>query len=561
MKTKYNFLLLFIALLVFNACEDLLTESPDSYYEKENYFVNEENAEMAIIGIYDMLARLEHYGQFEMAVHASDDTYFINGTATDNTRRDIAHYTLTAANQWVQSIWGSKYIGIDRANFAIDGIQSMRGYNIDNKDSKLLKLVAEAKFLRAFLAFDLIKYWGDVPFKTTFSTDYDSAYGPRVDRELIYDQIIEDLNFAKEHLPWASVSTSPERASQGAARGLLMRVLMQRTGYSLQLTGEMTRPDDSKRKEYYNAIIKEWDAFNKSGYHGYYNDGYLELFKSFSAGSINSQESLFEIAFFSPDGSREDSGNWGTYNGPLVDAPNVPAPDASKYMGRANAFFRVVPEWQGFFEESDERRDVMVCDYQYKWDNSIKEHVKTPSPNKRQWYPGKWRREWMPIGYKDPNNTDVNFSVLRYSDVVLLAAEAYNELDDTADAWSLLNSVRDRAGATAVNDANYTSLMKAPKVYDLPFIDDASNQGKFRTALYWERAFELAFEGQRKFDLIRWGFIKEAMLLFNDNTVNAVKSDYPAGQNFIKGKHELLPIPLDEIQINFRLQGQNNPQY
>ncbi|MDD4592704.1 MAG: RagB/SusD family nutrient uptake outer membrane protein, partial [Parabacteroides sp.] len=205
--------------------------------------------------------------------------------------------------------------------------------------------------------------------------------------------------------------------------------------------------------------------------------------------------------------------------------------------------------------------DVMVCTYQYKWDNTTSSHKKTENKNKRDWYPGKWRREWMPLGYKDPNNTDVNYCNLRYADIVLMAAEAYNELSQTQTAWSLLNSVRGRAGATEITSANYGDLLKAPKVYNLPFIDDMTEAGKFRTALYWERGFELAFEGQRKYDLIRWGILKEALVLFNEKTDSNVKDRYPAGINFIKGKHELFPIPLDELQVNPKLEGKNNPQY
>lgn len=561
MKTKYFFIILltFSVSFLLSSCEETLTENPNSFYKKENYFVSSSNAEMAILGIYDVLAKIEHYGQFEMAMPCSDDTYYIQGTSTDNTRRDIAHYTLTSANQWIENIWKYKYQGIDRANFAIDGIESM--YEYKNGDQKLVSLVAEAKFLRALLAFDLIKYWGDVPFKTSYSNSYNDAYQPRVDREVIYDQIVEDLNFAKENLAWADEGSSPERATQGAARGLLMRVLLQRAGYSLKSDGSFTCPSNEKRQEYFNAVVEEWNEFQKNGYHGFYHDGYLELFKGFSWGVLNSRESLFEIAFYSADGSKEDSGNWGTYNGPLVDAPLISASETMNYMGRANAFFRVVPEWKDFFEENDVRRDVMICTYKFRWDNDNRSHVKKENKNKKDWYPGKWRREWMPLGYKDPNNTDVNFCFLRYADVVLMAAEAFNELGQTSLAWDLLNRVRRRAGATEITAGNYSSLMKSPKVYDLPYISDADEAGKFRTALYWERGFELAFEGQRKYDLIRWGFLKEALTLFNNNTDSNVKDKYPAGINFIKGKHELFPIPLDEMQINSKLEGKNNPGY
>ena len=91
------------------------------------------------------------------------------------------------------------------------------------------------------------------------------------------------------------------------------------------------------------------------------------------------------------------------------------------------------------------------------------------------------------------------------------------------------------------------------------YLADADDAGKFRTALYWERGFELAFEGQRKYDLIRWGVIKEALTLFSSRS--SVKSSYPAGDNFQKGKHELFPIPLDELQLNPMFESKNNPNY
>jgi len=558
-KYRFTYIAISVLLLLTGvSCEDTLTEKPDSYYMKDNFFVSNANVELAVRGVYDMLGKMEHYGQNEMAVPSSDDTYYIQGTGSDNTRRDIAHYNVTPTNQWIYQIWLYKYTGIDRANFLIAGVETMDGYK--NGEKQLLKYMAEARFLRALFAFDLICYFGDVPFKTTYSGSYEDAYQPRTNREEIYDVIIEDLNYAKENLDWATASTSPERATQGAARGLLMRVLLQRAGYSLQMSGKLERPDESKRNEYFNAVVKEWEAFQQNGYHDFYNS-YLGLFKGFSAGVIDSKESLFEVAFYNASGGKEDSGIWGTYNGPLVDAPGIKSTETGNFMGRANAFFRVVPEWKDFFEDTDERRDVMVCTYKYAWDKDIYNHVKVEQKNTKDWYPGKWRREWMPLGYKDPNNTDVNYCFLRYADVVLMAAEAYNELNQTGIAWTLLNRVRARAGATAITTDNYETLMKDPKVYNLPYINDGNEAGKFRTALYWERGFELAFEGQRKWDLIRWGFLSQSLKLFNEKANTQMKNNYPAGKNFVSGKHELFPIPLDEIQLNPKLEGKNNPGY
>lgn len=546
-------------LLWMTACQDTLTEHPDSYYDKEDFFTSEANAEMGIIGIYNVLPNL--YGDNEMAFGASDDTYYASGTNTDNARRDIAHYTLSTTNKYVEAVWQATYQGIERANYMIEGIQEMQGFA---ENEKLQSLVAEAKFLRAFFSFNLVKYWGDVPYKTTSTGSYEEAYQPRTSREVIYNQIVDDLDDAKENMSWANEASSPERATQGAARALLMRVLLQRAGYSLQMDGTMTRPEEELRQTYFAKVIDEWEAFQENGYHDFYEGGYEALFKSFSAGELHSKESIFEVAFYTVDGRTGARGYWGTYNGPLVAAPGIEATETDKFMGRANALFRVIPEWRDFFEESDVRRDVMICTYQYDWDKTLYNHVKKDNiGNKKNWYPGKWRREWMPLGYKDPNITDVNYCSLRYADVVLMAAEAYNETGETAQAWKLLNRVRQRAGATEITSANYASLMKSPKVYDLPFIEDGDEAGRFRTALYWERGFELAFELQRRFDLLRWGVLGDALQLMASKTAVNLSSEkaFMAGFNFVSGKHELFPIPLDEIQVNYCLENKNNPNY
>ena len=586
------------ALLSVGAISCDLTEKPTSFYEMDTYFTTADKAKMAVIGIYDCLAAEGSYGQYAMPFASSDDMYMVRGTATgDGTRRDISHYTLTSSNTWIASVWNYTYEGIDRANTAISGIEGMPGY----EDSDELKeLVAQARFLRAFLAFDLVRYWGDVPFKTTSTGSFGETSQPRTEREKIYDQIVIDLDFAKQYLNPGSQVASSEVPCRGAARALLMRAYLQRAGYSLdRATRKLTRPDDATRQKYFEAVIKEWEAFNTEGYHDFYSAGYEALFKNYSKLVLNNQESLWEIAFEPNNGQKDNAGYWATYNGPLVDAPDAGSGAANQtHMGRANAFFIVLPYWGHFYEDNDVRRDVNFVDYVYRWVKKDQDQVKMTvcqeiSKNMYR-YPGKWRREWMAPGIVDPNHTGVNYCPLRYADVVLMAAEAYNETGNTPEAWRLLNSVRTRSEATAITSANYASLMKAPKVYDLPFISDGDEAGKFRTALYWERAFETAYEGQRKFDLIRWGILGDALRAaqayienweegaaefkdvdkngkptkLEDGATPAVwdpvvwaTQNYVAGHNFVDGKHELLPIPLAEIQSNAQLNGENNPGY
>lgn len=341
--------------LLNTSCADLLTEDPNSYYEKKDIFSTKAKAAMAVTGVYERLPEL--YGYMDMAFPCSDDTYYVSGVTSDKGRRDIAHYKVTSSNTWVNSVWQGNYTGIERANYTVEGIEGMADYE---KDKELQSLVGEAKFLRALYAFNLVRYWGDVPFKTTSTNVDKNVFQPRCSREIIYDQIIDDLNFAKTHLSWATPAVTPEKITQGAARGLLMRVLLQRAGYSLQMNGSITRPDDAKRKEYFEAVIEEWEEFKANGYHDFYPEGYRELFKGFSAGTLNSVESIFEIAFYSPDGNTGAKGYWGTYIGPLVAHPGISVTEVNQFMGRANAMFRVVPEWKGFFDVQEEDADGNV---------------------------------------------------------------------------------------------------------------------------------------------------------------------------------------------------------
>lgn len=550
-RLKYLYLsgLFSISILSLTSCSDILTEKPVNVYEKDDFFIREENAEMAVIGVYAGVT-----GDYNL--WASDDIYYPNRTENDNGQSALCHYISTPANQSINSAWKNRYTALNRANYTIDGIQQMKGYR-DNK--KLQSLAAEVMFLRALVSFDLVRMWGDVPYTTEYSKNYEDTYKPRTDRQIIYDQIISDLDYAKKHLVWADNSSSPERATQGSARALLMRVQLHRAGYSLQMNGKLERPDEDKRKNYLNTVIEEWEAFQEEGgnFHGFYEDtenSYEALFKSFSAEKLNSKESLFEIAYQYPN----RKGNFGTMIGVPVGQPVIASNEQNSVMGRAANQFQCLPEWNDFFEEADQRRQVMVAMHTWDWNTEQHTHVRREVTNTA--YVGKWRREWMPLGYDDPNSSNANFCYIRYGEIVLTAAEAYNELGNTAKAWELINMIRKRAKATELSLSNYKSLMKAPKVWDLNFIDDSDETGKIRTVLFWERAFELAYEGVRKYDLIRWGIFKETLQLFGQKTAANQKGIYyPAGNNFQTGKHELFPIPEDEMLINYKLNNKNNP--
>jgi starch-binding outer membrane protein, SusD/RagB family len=544
-KNSFSFIVLLL-MAGMTSCTDLLMEKPDSFYDSSKVFENTTNAQLGLNGVYNSLAGIEHYGQWEMAMPTSDDMYFISGTNSDGSRRDISHYQLSTSNVWVSDLWKFKYMGIERANSVLKGVRGMSEYSNGHEDA--LRIEGEALFLRALLSFDLIRYWGDVPYKTDI-TSYETAYLPRTEKEIIYDQIIEDLNKSKGLLKWSTATTNSERATQGAARALLMRVYLHRIGYSLDSkTAQYVIKEEAERQQYFQYIIDEYQAFVSNGFHGFSSDGYIQLWKNYCENKIDPKESIFEIAFYTPDGGKATAGTWATYIGPIINSNYI--------SGRANGFFRVIPEWFGYYAAGDIRRDLNMCNY------DIDANGNQVLKNNRTYYPGKWRRYWVQDAPKDPNNTDVNYVFLRYPDVLLMAAEAYNETGNSQEAINLINQVRARANAPqwdeTADGGKYTDLFKAPQVADLAYIDDSDLKGKVRTAMYWERGFELCYEGTRKYDLIRWGILADAIQLHKNTRFGP---GYAAPTNFQKFKHELFPIPLNEIQVNPKLENKNNPNY
>ncbi|RIH63950.1 RagB/SusD family nutrient uptake outer membrane protein [Mariniphaga sediminis] len=513
-----------VILVSFTACEDQLEEKPYSFYAVETFFETVNQANMATLGVYDPLAELESYGRnLSMLGDADTDILQMRGTDLNNDRRKMCHYNADPTLGWIQDSWRQLWLGIDRANMVIQEIPEMDLYTNGTEDEiKLLqRYLGEAKFLRGLMYFDLVRIFGAVPLKTTPTKASDDMAIPRASYEELYNQMEQDLTDAAELLPWSSgIPEAGERTNKGAALGLHARVCLARGGYYLDVY-EKTRTRVSNYKDYYEKAAQLTKQVMESGEHKL-NSSYEQLFRNYCEFKVEPMESMFEIAFFNPEGNNNNAGLIGSYNGPATDKNYI--------YGRANAFFNTTPLFQATFAENDVRRDVAVADFQVLADGTLK-----PYPgNKDDLYtPGKWRRNWHVQESKNPNNTDVNWVYLRYADVLLMRAEAENEINDgpNAAAYDAINEVRDRAGLD-----------------DLP---QGLSKEEFFEALKNERTWELCFEGWRKFDLIRWNMLGDAVRQAEADLLNH-RGNYPyvAGSNFDDDKDELWPIPLFDMDEN-----------
>ena len=542
-RNRNNALLTGILILIsvsISSCKKWLEEKPYSLYAAETYFTSVAQAKKAVLGAYEPLSNSYTYGFYSSLVFDIDsDLGQMDGTGFSNDNRTLAHYNVTPGHSYIANFWTTIYNGINRANLVIQKIPAMDLFQngTDADKTALKQILAEAKFLRGLYYFDLVRFFGDVPFRLDATQATDNMSIGKTDREQIYDQIIKDMLEAIEDIPWNSQKETDERVSKGAVKGILARVYLGRGGYSLRQDGTMKRPENYK--EYYAAALQQTKEVMESGEHAL-NASYEAIFRNYCQLKLEPKESMFEVAFFNATGENANSGVIGTWNSPVCDA-------ASSY-GRANSFYKALPIFQKSYAAADLRRDVAVATFQINASNAI---VQYTGNNDRLWAPGKWRRNWQNPSPKNLNNTDINWVLLRYADVLLMRAEAENEVNEgpTAAAYDAVNMVRRRGFGLPVTTPSATADIPAGLAKD-----------QFLTMLQKERAFELCYEGFRKFDLIRWNIIGKT-LRDTEAALKAYRSNFPyiAGTYFKDNKHELYPIPSREIELDPKLT--QNPNY
>lgn len=550
-KTIGGALLLTAISCIQTSCHDLLNEKPYTGYDADHFFVSTTNLDMGTLGIYETLSDLKTYGNSWMIFNCNtDEAQLTQGDPASSDERAITTcYRILPNNARIEDFWRLYYQGIERANLVIE-----RGPEVSatsEADEKLKnRYIAEARFLRGLYYFDLIRVFGDVPLKITYSKSNDNFAIPRSNRELVYDQIIEDMSEAIDFLPWPDeIGNKNARLTKGAALGLLARVYLFRGGYSLSQEGVMQRL--ANYKYYYRKAEECIERIDITKHE--LNPSFETVFKNYCTYVTEPKESMFEIEFFNPAGISTHAGFWGTYCGLAVHQQST--------YGRANSFIKTTKLFRDKFETGDLRRDISICTYTIDAKNA---QVEITEKNNFSWTPGKWRRTWMTGTIKDLNNTDVNFCLIRYADVLLMDAEIKNELHGgpTDAAFEAVNKVRRRAFGRPVNTPSNIDLDKT--VYG-----DYQN---FFNYIQLERSRELSFELTRRQDLIRWNLLKQRTDQFKAdledwrtqwnaaNSTNTVGKIFYAADYLTTGKHELYPIPDRERRETGYVVTQN-PEY
>lgn len=501
MKTNRIFLktcvtVLFIGTASLFSCEKYFEYEPVSLFSNENVFNNVDYTRQAVLGIYQLMTRDEGWSKrLSMYYGVDTDIAMCSGTF-DNGRRGIARYGANSGNSEIEKPWRNLYTAIERANICIANIPGSEVYvsGTDEQKTEMDRLRGEALTLRAIFYFYLVKNWGDVPFKLVPSKAGDNFSLPKTDRDTIYNHIIADLQKATDLVPWRSEVPSDERLTKGAVYGFLARIALARGGYSLRTQGGMQRSADYL--DFYKIARDACDSVMKSGEHAL-NPDFADIFHTQCERVLDTKygESMFEVGM-----GIYRSGEVGYYVGNRIDG-------SSRY-GKADGGIRALPTYYLSFDSLDTRRDVTIALYEID-DKNIRLFR-----NFADIFIAKWRREWIePIFPGTDKYNGVNWVMMRYADVLLMFAEAENELNQgpTSEAMDAFTQVRQRA-------------FKGHESEMPPIPSDYSG---FFNELVRERAWEFGGECIRKFDLIRWNLLDAKLAEMKEELTRLMNREGP----------------------------------
>jgi hypothetical protein len=566
MKNKINYLFLVVLFTSFLGCSDLLEEVPVSDLSVENSFKTEADAKAAIIGVYNSLQLEGVYGKsqtlFSTDEHNAGSKVPLSG---------LNLYTFTADNvEVILPIWRDHYEGINRANLAISKIPGIT-MNVDERNT----LVAEAKFIKALLYFNLIRYYGDVPYKESETTSLNDLNIPRTPVATIYENMIRDLEYGVVNLKVKAAGLAGH-ATQDAAKTLLASIYLTR--------GSMARRDNTGNgiADFTLAARYSKEVMDSNRYRlcPYFPDAFIVQNK-------NNDEIVFDVQFKSP------GLGVGNTIGLNMGIPSTASGVDNLSAGGSQGAIRANVYHQFYYEAADSIR--------MKWTNarilinaatggySIVSAVSTNPPVSA----AKFRRYPVrsPGFVLQTNDYDVNWPIFRYSEVALIYAEASNEINGPNQlAINALNLLRSRARNTNVGGIHRDilprslTLQRSVGLVDLTLTNSlVSTQAAFRNYIILERSRELSQEGKRWFDLVRWGILKSTLRGLNAKCIakisetppvevpvitNTKWTNYWNGRvdewNLITGSiqdfHMLLPIPTNERMANPSI-GPNNPGY
>lgn len=517
------FALLTPFVMTFTSCNDYLdTESP-SQQTSQVIFENEGMARSALMGIYCDLTNTYVYGQ-KMSVNwqGVDDIELASGYNADPSKEmtsdtGAANYYGDWYNHTVQ--WSDIFKMGERAATAVEGIRNSEAFKSGSETMR--RYLGEALTLRTIAYFELVRRWGDIPYKEgTSESDLSNVYASKTSRDEIYPALIRDMEEAIQYLPWMGEDKeyTVERITKGFAKGLLARIALTAGGWSVRDGNQF--PDDSNIEHYsgnasgmgemngfYVGRVKNWKDYYKIAEQQcaeiigdvknphHLDPDYGDIWKTVNHLDYNSYgENLFEVA-----NGMGYNGDVGTLMGREQDG-NIGYGSfgwGSSYVNSNGYYFYS-------FTPSDKRRDYACYFPKFgKESNVVHEIMRGDMLNVHF---GKWCYFWTSDSYKalaktasGRPSTGINWILMRYSDILLMFAEARYMQENNADSKNAVAGMSAREALEKVRERAFGAGSPEIKNYDPDFFNAIVN----------ERAWEFGCEGIRKLDLVRWGLLDQ----------------------------------------------------
>ncbi len=509
---KQNIIIICSLVVLLGACDSgFLDIPPKSSSTEGNFFKTEEHFTQAVNDMYSSLRSLYKEEGFSMMEMRSDNTHYTRYEAArgypSTDREKIADFLVAIENTFVRDMWKACYKSVSKANTIIDRIEDK-----DFSPDFTRKTVGQAKFVRAFAYFHLVQLFGGVPLQLTEVTNAEGNQIPRSSVADVYARIVADVKEAVEML---EPVTFPQNGAitQGAARMLYAYVLM-------------TKPDRD-----YAEAEKQLTAITQMGY-----ELEADFANVFEPAKKNGKEHIFSIQY--QMGEQGQESKW-----LYLFMPKTASGDVLTGVENTNTVDDGgwnVPTRQliDLFADGDKRRDVSlgiaVADSPDEMLKKIEDWFSVGDPQINDYkFSIPFVRKYHHAHTK-VRNTDDNWPVYRYSDVLLLMAECLVEQGKNGQANTYVNQVRSRAGLEAVNEPVTAEVVAA------------------------ERKLELAFENHRWFDLLRTGKALEVMKAYG-NYIKSVDAGVPSYAYDIQEGYLLFPIPYLEMERNPELT--QNPGY
>jgi hypothetical protein len=484
-------LLLALFAFSFNGCSDFLQEDLQGTYSNATFYKTEAHAFLAIAGVYNSASFVSTNNALWVFGDVASDDATKGGLAGDQSDiQFIDEFSYSNNNGALEKIWKHYYEGISRANYLL-----YYGPDIPMDEAVKNRILGEAKFLRAYFYFNLINIFGDIPLKLNPPLNEDEINKPKSSSAVVYAQIENVLQEASSVLEPSYTGIDVGRASQGAALGLLAKTFLYQQKWEEAL-----------------SAIADIDALGLYKLENVYKN-------NFTDSTQNNSESLFEIQHLSNQSPKLGS-HLNQYFSPPKDNGyyfNAPLQNFVNEFEKTNA------------DVPDPRLDYTVGRAGQNWINDEEFDPAWSSTGYLQ------RKQLQPLK-EEPiiGDASLNYVYLRYADILLMKAEALNELSRSSEALTPLNAVRKRARESYLYDEDLEGFGAIP-VDLLPDII-STDQQTMRNAIRHERRVELGFEFHRYFDLMRYG----------QSVADAALSG--TGFNYAQNRYFL--IPQSELDTN-----------